>query len=252
MHKRGFTIVELLIVIVVIAILAAITMVTFGNVQRRAEAAAVNTNYQQYYRIDKSNALYDIEFKECGGTSLATGATTTVNVESHRWIPRNESLDTTSCAFNLGYKDSSERPLIHFGRIPRNASKLSITTIFKKDKAGCMDSFGKIIGVDWPGGFGLGTSCQLTFGIGINGSSTGFSSIASPANLVKDTKWHVGRATLEGRAVTLALDGREVARGDLDWSMAERFTSDPYLYLGPANAVDGHRGLVAKVLIAVE
>lgn len=34
--QKGFTIVELLIVIVVIAILAAITMVAFGNIQQRA------------------------------------------------------------------------------------------------------------------------------------------------------------------------------------------------------------------------
>ena len=36
LHKRGFTIVELLIVIVVIAILAAITMVAYNGIQARA------------------------------------------------------------------------------------------------------------------------------------------------------------------------------------------------------------------------
>jgi general secretion pathway protein G len=36
MNKRGFTIVELLIVIVVIGILAAITMVAYTNIQSRA------------------------------------------------------------------------------------------------------------------------------------------------------------------------------------------------------------------------
>lgn len=40
-HRRGFTIVELLIVIVVIAILAAITIVAYNGVQARSQAAAV-------------------------------------------------------------------------------------------------------------------------------------------------------------------------------------------------------------------
>lgn len=38
-HQRGFTIVELLIVIVVIAILAAITVVAYNGIQQRAENA---------------------------------------------------------------------------------------------------------------------------------------------------------------------------------------------------------------------
>jgi len=40
-HRRGFTIVELLIVIVVIAILAAITIVAYNGVQARSQAAAI-------------------------------------------------------------------------------------------------------------------------------------------------------------------------------------------------------------------
>jgi prepilin-type N-terminal cleavage/methylation domain-containing protein len=41
--SRGFTIVELLIVIVVIAILAAITMVAYNGVQNRAKASAAQS-----------------------------------------------------------------------------------------------------------------------------------------------------------------------------------------------------------------
>ena len=42
--KRGFTIVELLIVIVVIAILAAITIVAYNGIQQRARAAGVQSD----------------------------------------------------------------------------------------------------------------------------------------------------------------------------------------------------------------
>lgn len=45
--QTGFTIVELLIVIVVIAILAAITIVAFNGIRQRAEDASVKTNVSQ-------------------------------------------------------------------------------------------------------------------------------------------------------------------------------------------------------------
>ena len=46
MHKRdtGFTIVELLVVIVVISILATLTIVTDGGIQNRASDSSNDTN----------------------------------------------------------------------------------------------------------------------------------------------------------------------------------------------------------------
>lgn len=60
MRKRisGFTIVELLIVIVVIAILAAVTVVAYDGIQQRARATATATSIKQ---IDKSFRLYAID-----------------------------------------------------------------------------------------------------------------------------------------------------------------------------------------------
>jgi prepilin-type N-terminal cleavage/methylation domain-containing protein len=48
--KRGFTIVELLIVIVVIGILAAITIVAYNGIQTRAATAKRNSDIALYYR----------------------------------------------------------------------------------------------------------------------------------------------------------------------------------------------------------
>lgn len=48
--QKGFTIVELLIVIVVIAILAAITIVAYNGVQERAENSKTNQAVAQYAR----------------------------------------------------------------------------------------------------------------------------------------------------------------------------------------------------------
>lgn len=49
--QKGFTIVELLIVVVVIAILAAITIVSFAGIQNRAHDTAVQSNIKDFGKL---------------------------------------------------------------------------------------------------------------------------------------------------------------------------------------------------------
>lgn len=58
MYRFGFTIVELLIVVVVIAILATITVVTFSGIQDRARVAKMQTTFKA---VEKAVALYHSE-----------------------------------------------------------------------------------------------------------------------------------------------------------------------------------------------
>lgn len=68
--KTGFTIVELLIVIVVIAILAAITIVAYNGLQKRAQTSAVSTALNQ---ASKKIKLYQVDNNVYPTTLAATG-----------------------------------------------------------------------------------------------------------------------------------------------------------------------------------
>lgn len=71
MKRNGFTIVELLIVIVVIAILATISVVAYGGIQDRARVAAANNELQALEkaihaaRINTDKVLKDITGSGC-------------------------------------------------------------------------------------------------------------------------------------------------------------------------------------------
>lgn len=74
-QQKGFTIVELLIVIVIIAILAAITIVAYNGIQNRAYDSAVTSDLNslakkfELYKIDSTAGTYP-------RTALAGGVTT--------------------------------------------------------------------------------------------------------------------------------------------------------------------------------
>lgn len=70
-HSSGFTIVELLIVIVVIGVLAAITVVAYGNISSRATISSINANLAQVNKaIQGHNSTYG-SYPSTSGTWVA-------------------------------------------------------------------------------------------------------------------------------------------------------------------------------------
>lgn len=98
-HK-GFTIVELLIVVVIIAILAAITLMTYNGVQQRATNAAITDAASKTYRLllayMSTNGTVPYTGGACGtvdsgcatNTVWSTNATFNSNMSSIGTVPR--------------------------------------------------------------------------------------------------------------------------------------------------------------------
>lgn len=113
-RQRGFTIVELLIVIVIIGILAAITIVAYNGIQQRAKESALKSDLASVARkMSADNALN-------GGYALTQSA-----VDNNNGLPASsgtayqfQSTGTTYCITgtngNLSFKisDTSSSPVV--------------------------------------------------------------------------------------------------------------------------------------------
>lgn len=102
-HKNtGFTIVELLIVIVVIGILAAITIVAYNGVQDRAKASAMAADFSNNNKIAKL----------AGATSTGTSVSTVDVLQSGSKMVASSGVYKLSsfCASSQGYALAVETP----------------------------------------------------------------------------------------------------------------------------------------------
>lgn len=123
-QNQGFTIVELLIVIVVIGILAAIVLTTFRGVQetardqtRETDIQSIHKQIEAYYAenttyptLDKLNELEDGGFVDTELAGLAIGALYApgVDVPTAPAATDNPMVATASAALNAyGYEASS-------------------------------------------------------------------------------------------------------------------------------------------------
>jgi prepilin-type N-terminal cleavage/methylation domain-containing protein len=81
-RQSGFTVVELLIVIVIIGILAAITIVAYNGIQERARASSVSSALSQAV---KKIAVWQVDNPSTSPSTLATAGITDSNEVSYQY-----------------------------------------------------------------------------------------------------------------------------------------------------------------------
>lgn len=109
-HRRGFTIVELLIVIVVIAILAVITIVAYNGIQQRARESTVKSDLSAVAKkmaIDNvNNGSYELaagDVDEGKGLPASSGTT-------YEYASTGSTYCITATNGNVSYKISNTSP----------------------------------------------------------------------------------------------------------------------------------------------
>lgn len=107
----GFTIVELLIVIVVIAILAAISVVAYNGIQERSRASSVSSALSQ---VNKKLAYYQVDNPGQYPSDLATAGITNTDSVTYQYTVNNSTNPATYCVTATtgptSYKSSSTAP----------------------------------------------------------------------------------------------------------------------------------------------
>ncbi|MDB5177773.1 MAG: hypothetical protein JWO61_156 [Candidatus Saccharibacteria bacterium] len=105
-NKSGFTIVELLIVIVVIGILATIVIVAYNGVQDRARATAASSALTQ---ASKKLAIYQVDNGGYPSTLSAAGVTNTNDV-TYQYRTTSSGYCVTATSGTISYKVTETTP----------------------------------------------------------------------------------------------------------------------------------------------
>ena len=87
-QEKGFTIVELLIVIVIIGILAAITIVAYNGIQARASNSRVQSDIKNVQKLVEAYNATNGSYPSTGGTATVfSDANCTGGTQQADWVP---------------------------------------------------------------------------------------------------------------------------------------------------------------------
>lgn len=200
--SSGFTIVELLIVIVVIAVLASITVVAFNGIQERARIAGGLSFERQLHSKYGAAATGDWSFDECSGNTAKNSggsqAADSIVGTTHTWI--TDTATGRGCALRMNGATRVETGAALGGTYYVKAAWIRVAS-----NQSCVNiiSRGVTNGADAP--FWL-TGCRLTAGLQGN-----YEAVQDAATVMNDGKWHYVAVIWEDGNLTLYTDGKRVA-----------------------------------------
>lgn len=99
---KGFTLVELLIVIVVIAILAAITLVSYNGIQKRAKNTAIISAASQSMTLIRSYIALEGKYPLYGETACLTDTSGCAQADEEGIDPPEGDADLTAALTEIG------------------------------------------------------------------------------------------------------------------------------------------------------
>lgn len=179
--KSGFTIVELLIVVVVIAILAAITIVAYNGINERARASGAASYASQIKKRDMADAQGFYDFNECSGTTAAnTGGKATSGTSGFVGTPTFSNDTPTGTGCSMSFDGSSG---ISTDILLSNEYYMKSAWIKSSSVASAQNIVSATSGSSNNAAFYLGG------GVGRGGHNGNWNTVASPRQL-NDGKWH--------------------------------------------------------------
>ena len=130
-NQHGFTIVELLIVVVVIAVLAAITVVAFNGISTRAKIQSLATDLNQSFKKIETFKINDIN-NNYPGTLAAAGLSGT-STKSYQYTVDNVSVNKAFCLTvseaGFSYFVNSANSKAQVGACPGHANAFVIAPV---------------------------------------------------------------------------------------------------------------------------
>ncbi len=207
--SRGFTIVELLIVVVVIAILATITIISYNGITENARASSAKAFASQVYKRDINDAQGYWGFDECSGSTAANGGGQAPTLQSAISGTVAWSTDTPfGRGCSLVFNGTST--YIATGLALSNTYYLKSAWIKSISNAGAQNVVSSVSGAS------TGSAFYLASG-NISGGHNGNWNAVRASTVQNDGKWHhvaiefTRNGTASNGTLKLYVDGVQVA-----------------------------------------